>query len=99
MDNAIFESDILYPTDNLLEPGSIHISVLKPQTDGRLPFFITPKSDHNPADYFDTIVDILQADIFDRICIDIRNYGVFFVETGESNYIKLIYRDGKFRAE
>jgi len=95
MYNPIFERDLLYPTDNLLEPGSVRVSVLKPETDGRLPLFITPKSDHDPMDYFDTIVDIIKTDIFDRIHIDIKSYGIFYIDKGNSNYIRLVYRNGK----
>lgn len=97
MFNPMFERDLLYPTDNLLEPGSVHVSVFKPDMQGKLALLISPKTDHNPLDYVDTIIDIIQVDIFNRIHIDIRDFGIFFFESNNSSYIKLIYEDGKPR--
>ncbi|NLM11322.1 MAG: hypothetical protein GX213_11215 [Clostridiaceae bacterium] len=95
MNNAIFERDLLYPTNNFFEPGSVHLSILKPDTEGRLALLISPKTDHNPLDYADTIIRIIQLDIFNRVRIDIRSTGIFFFETDNRKYIKLTYKDGK----
>ena len=95
MYNHMFERDLLYPTDNALEPGSVHVSVLNPDIEGRLPVLISSKTEHNPIDYIDALIDIIQVDIFDRIRIDIRESGVFFFEKGDNSYTKLIFKDGK----
>ncbi|NLK68938.1 MAG: hypothetical protein GX283_07230 [Clostridiaceae bacterium] len=95
MYNHMFERDLLYPTDNPLEPGSVHVSVLSPDIDGRLPVLISSKSEHNPIDYIDDVVEVIQADIFDRIRIDIRDLGVLFIHKSEEEYTKIIYENGK----
>lgn len=78
MKTAMFERDILYPTQNPMEPGSVHITVYSPETTGRLPIVIKAKTNHNPVDYVLEIIGILQADVFDRIRIDIRSSGIMY---------------------
>lgn len=91
----IFDRDLLYPTDNLLDPGSVHVAVMKPDDNGKLPVFIKAKSNHNPMDYQETLVGILQADIFDRTRIDIRKQGIFYFTIKDDEFIKLTYQNGK----
>lgn len=95
MFEPMFERDLLYPVDFQSEPGSIHITVLKPDTKGKIQILITPKTDHNPFDYADSLIGILQADIFDRARIDIKKQGVFFFKSENDEYIKLIFEDGE----
>ncbi|HEY8500049.1 MAG TPA: hypothetical protein VIL89_05475 [Clostridia bacterium] len=95
MHQPMFERYLLYPTDNLLEPGSVHIAVLKPDILGKLPILIVPKTVHNPLDHIDILIDIIQADIFDRTQINIRDQGIFFFQVNENEYIKLTYENGK----
>ncbi|MGI6084633.1 MAG: hypothetical protein ACOYIF_04225 [Acetivibrionales bacterium] len=85
MRKAMFERDILYPTQNPMEPGSAHITVCSPENTGGLPIIVEAKTNHNPVDYLVEIVGILQADIFDRIRIDIRSKGIiYFVPSDNS---------------
>jgi len=95
MQQPMFERDILYPTGNLTEPGSIHVAVLKPDNEGMLPVIITSKSDHDPKNYIDTLIGIIQADIFDRTRIDIRNQGVFYLTAADGGYLKIYFQNGK----
>lgn len=83
----LFERDILYPTDNNNDPGSIHIQVYSPDDNVKIPVVIECKTNHSPIRYIDTILRIMQSDIFDRIVIDIRkNINLFIKNTGfESN--------------
>jgi hypothetical protein len=76
MKKAMFERDILYPTQNPLEPGSV--TVYSPENTGGLPIVIKAKTGHNPVDYVNEIITILQTDIFDRIRIDIRSSGIIY---------------------
>ena len=94
MHQPMFDRDLLYPTNNVLEPGSIHVAVLKPDIRGRVPIVITSKTDHNPLDYVETLVDIIQADIFDRTRMNVREQGIFLFRT-EDTYTKLVFEDGK----
>lgn len=85
MKKAMFERDILYPTQNLMEPGSVHVTVYSPENTGGLPIVIKAKTDHNPIDYVNEIITILQTDVFDRIRIDIRTYGIIYFVPHDQN--------------
>ena len=80
MKKAMFERDILYPTGKPTEPGSVHVTVYPPEYSARIPIVIESKSNHNPLDYMAEIVKILQADIFDRIRINIIANGSFYLK-------------------
>lgn len=95
MYTPIFDRDLLYPTDSHLAPGSVHVAVMRPDIHGKLPVFISPKSNHNPMDYIHTLIGIIQADIFDRTRIDIKTQGVFFFLLTGDEYMKVSYQDGK----
>ncbi|MBP7176284.1 MAG: hypothetical protein KBA53_08745 [Thermoclostridium sp.] len=95
MYTPMFDRDLLYPTKSQMEPGSVHVAVMKPDNQGKLPVFISSKSNHNPMDYLPTLIGILQADIFDRTRIDIKERGLFFFVLPNNEYIKLFYQDGQ----
>ncbi len=78
MKKAMFERDILYPTQKPFEPGSVHVTVFPPENSGGIPMVIEAKTSHNLLDYVPDIVGILQADVFDRIRIDIKVSGMLF---------------------
>ena len=85
MKKAMFERDILYPTQNPLVPGSAHVTVYSPENTGGLPIVIKAKTNHNPVEYVVEIVSILQTDIFDRIRIDIRSKGIIYFVPFDKN--------------
>jgi hypothetical protein len=85
MKKAMFERDILYPTQNPLEPGSVQVTVYSPENTGGLPIVIKAKTNHNPVDYVMEIISILQTDIFDRIRIDIRTSGIIYFVPHDKN--------------
>ena len=90
MQNPMFERDILYQTQNPLEPGSVRITVYSPEDTGGLTVVVKAKTDHNPIDYLQDIVSILQIDIFDRIRINIKENGVFyFVPINKKSALKI----------
>lgn len=70
--DVLFERDILYPTDNYNEPGSVHIQVASPNKNARIPVLIESKTSHSPVKYLHSILRIMQSDIFDRIFIDAK---------------------------
>ncbi len=92
----LFEKDMLYPTDNSIEPGCIHIQVLSPDNDAKIPVIIENKSSHSPLKYIDSIIRLMQTDIFDRILVDIKkNVDIYIksekqaLEPGKSAYIRV----------
>lgn len=92
MKKAMFERDILYPTQNPLEPGSVHVTVYSPENTGGLPVIIKAKTGHNPVNYVTEILGILQTDVFDRIRIDIRSSGIIhFVSSGKNASCYRVY--------
>lgn len=70
--DLLFERDMLYPTDNGIEPGCIHAQVFGPDTDAKIPVILEAKTPHSPLKYLDNIIRIMQSEIFDRIFIDVR---------------------------
>ena len=103
---ALFERDILYPTGNINEPGSIHIQVLSPNKNARIPVVIESKTSHSPLVYLDSIVRIIQTDIFDRIFVDIRKNVILYLkvgkdlmkESGGKPYVMVIYNGTSFES-
>ncbi|HOQ08395.1 MAG TPA: hypothetical protein PK127_10565 [Clostridiales bacterium] len=102
----LFEKDMLYPTENSIEPGSIHIRILSPDNRSRLPVLIEPKSNHPPIKYIDSIIRLMQTDIFDRIFVDIKKNVEIYIakhnadgDRGDTTYIRVYYRDGELVEE
>ena len=79
MSQPMFERDLLYPTESQFEPGSVHIRVFSPDPDGRIPVHVEAKSVHDPLSHLDTILTIMQSDIFDRIRIDLKKSCTIFL--------------------
>lgn len=105
--DILFERDILYPTDSSNEPGSIHIQVLSPDKNTKIPVLIEGKTSHSPLKYIDSIMRIMQSDIFDRIFIDIRkNVDIYIkatsenaVEYGNHSHIKISFSGDRVESE
>lgn len=107
MNQPMFERDLLYPTDVPFEPGSVHIRVFAPESDGRMPVHIEAKTNHDLVDHIEAIMTLMQSDIFDRIRMDIRRSGVIYLhphgegdtvcvrynENGRSHSTKVIHED------
>jgi len=95
--DILLERDMLYPTSNGIEFGSIHIQVYSPDQNARVPLVLESKSGHSPLKNIDTIVRIMQSDIFDRVFIDIKkNIDIYIKiseeqlkENGGHSYIKI----------
>lgn len=68
----LYERDMLYPTMNINEPGSVHVQIHNPNKFARIPVIIESKTNHSPVKYIDSIMRIMQSDIFDRIFIDMK---------------------------
>lgn len=81
--DILFERDMLYPTDNSNEPGSIHIQVFGPDKAARIPVVVEGKTSHSPLKYIDSIVRIMQSDIFDRVFIDIRKNVDIYIKAAD----------------
>lgn len=84
MKKAMFERDILYPTQKTSEPGSVHVTVYPPKNSGGIPVVIEAKTVHNPSDYIPEIVEILQVDVFDRIRIDVKKCGILLFKAEQN---------------
>lgn len=101
MSQPMFERDLLYPTDVPYEPGSVHIRVFAPESDGRMPVHVEAKTEHNPLHHLDEIVNIMQSDIFDRIRMDIRKSGTIYLHprVGEDVVCVRYAENGRNRTE
>ena len=78
MKKAMFERDILFPTGNPAEPGSVNVAIYPPENTGALPVAVKAKTNHDLKDYVAEIADILQIEIFDRIKLDIKSKGIIY---------------------
>lgn len=102
--DVLFERDMLYPTGNINEPGSIHIQVLSPNKIAKIPVVIECKTNHSPLKFLDTIIRIMQTDIFDRIFVDMSKNTTLYIkagnellaESGGKPYIKVSHGDAGF---
>lgn len=101
MTDVLFEKDMLYPTDNSIEPGCIHIRVLSPDNSNKLPVLIEDKSNHSPMKYIDSIIRLMQTDIFDRILVDIKKNVDLYIkaDTEGSVYHKISMTGDKITSE
>jgi hypothetical protein len=87
---VLFERDLLYPTENLNEPGSVHIKVFSPNSNATIPVLVEGKSNHAPLKYIDVIANIMQIDIFDRIQINVRKSLVIYIPA-DGHFTKVQY--------
>jgi hypothetical protein len=81
---VLYERDMLYPTDNSIEPGSIHIQICGPDNNAKIPVIIEGKTQHSPLAHIDSIIRIMQSDIFDRVFIDVRKNTDIYIKVNES---------------
>ncbi|HEX2944625.1 MAG TPA: hypothetical protein VHT96_01565 [Clostridia bacterium] len=79
--DLLFERDMLFPTDNSIEPGCIHAQVYGPDTDAKIPVVLEAKTAHSPLKYIENIIRIMQSEIFDRIFIDVRKSVDIYIRT------------------
>jgi hypothetical protein len=104
---VLFERDMLYPTGNLNEPGSVHVQIFNPNKRARIPVLIESKTNHLPLTYIDSIARIMQSDIFDRIFVDIKKNVDLYIkieaelskEYDGKSFIKVVYNGNKVEYE
>lgn len=93
MSAFLFERDLLYPTDNVLTPGIMHVTMLNPNNT-KIPVLVEPKSNHSAVEYVNAVLDILQKDIFDRINIRAYDNTSIYIALSDSDREK--YGEGKY---
>lgn len=93
MSSYLLERDLLYTTDNLLDPGCFHVKILNPNN-SKMPVIIESKSGHSLVEYIGTIIDVLQNDTFDRIRLKIIDCTVLYILPVDLDRQK--YPDAKF---
>lgn len=102
--SIVYERDLLYPTDNVNDPGCIHIEVLNPNKSGKMPILIESKTPHSPVKHINSIIRIMQMDIFDRIHIEVKNSARLYIKASDElmkeyenkKFIKIIVDGDKF---
>lgn len=99
MSSLLFERDLLYPTDNIIDPGILHVKILSPDN-SKMPVVVEPKSNHSSVENINAVLDVLQKDIFDRINIRIYdNTSVYILlndsdkgKYGNVKYINVVFK-------
>lgn len=94
--NAVYERDLLYPTDNISDPGSIHVEILNPTKAGRMPVVIECKTAHSPIKNINAIIRVMQSDIFDRILVDIKKNVDLYIRTHSFEDLQSQYAGAAF---
>ncbi len=95
MDNKVmYERDILFPTENKYEPGIIHVKILSPTKKGSMPVIIECKTDHSPILNINSIIQIMQGEIFDRINISVKDNISLYIKIPDC--LKGEYPDEKY---
>ncbi len=98
MSSLLFERDLLYPTDNIIDPGILHVRILSPDN-SKMPVVVEPKSNHSAIENVSIVLDVLQRDIFDRINIRIYDNTTVYIllndldkeKYGDVKYLKIVY--------
>jgi hypothetical protein len=85
MSDILYERDLLYPTENLSEPGCVHVEVMNPDIKARIPIVIESKTVHSPVNYIDSIIRIMQSDIFDRVFVDIKSRASIYIRSSKES--------------
>ncbi len=99
MSSFLFERDLLYPTDNILDPGILHVKILNPNN-SKMPVVVEPKSNHSAANNISSVLDIIQKDIFDRINIKVVDNTQVYVllneldkkDYGDTQCLKVVFK-------
>ncbi|MDF2988619.1 MAG: hypothetical protein K0R50_4129 [Eubacterium sp.] len=84
MSSFLFERDLLFPTDNILDPGILHARILNPNN-SKMPLVVETKSSHSAAENINSVLDVLQKDIFDRINIRIYDNTQVYILLNEAD--------------
>lgn len=94
--------DLLYDSGEPTEPGSIHVSILSPNSRPRLPIIIEEKTKHNPLKHMQSIIDVICSEMLNRVRIDIKKDVALYLKSNEeirkefdTPYIKVYYKDDK----
>ena len=101
--SVVYERDLLYQTDNVNDPGCIHVEVLNPNKTGHMPILIESKTAHSPVKHINSILRIMQIDIFDRIHIEVKDSARLYIrnnedlkkEYGDKKYIEVVFNQDK----
>lgn len=101
--DVLFSRDILFPTENISEPGCVHVDIYKPDKNSRIPIIVESKTEHSPVKHIDPIMGIIQSDILDRIFVDIRkNTNLYIVDkegysrdSDGKKYLKVVFKSDK----
>ena len=102
MIEPLIKVDLLFPTENIVEPGSMTVQVLAPKQANKLAAVIEVRSSTSITRYVDSIAMVLQSAVFDRIRIDVRrDINIYFVESDavsaefpNAKYVKLSFSEG-----
>ncbi len=79
----MFQRDLLYPTESIVEPGSVHVNIYNPNSQGKMPVEIESKTNHSPIQYLDVILRIMQSEIFDRILLNVKANTTIYIKSTE----------------
>lgn len=100
-DKIVYERELLYAAGSENELGVVHLEVMGTNKPGRVQVVIESKSKHSVIEYIDSIIDIIQKDVFDRLDIDVTKKVDIYVRLDEEDrkdqdvgkYVKIVLTD------
>ena len=100
--HIIFEKTLMYSTIDRNVPGSFQVRVLEPRVDGRIPVVIDNLTKHSPLENIQSIVHVLQGEIFQRISIDVRRSVDIYIRANaelqrqlKAEYMQVVFARGR----
>lgn len=95
----LYSRDLLYTTDSIFEPGSIHMDILSMDKISKIPVLIESKTKHSPLKHMDSVIKVIQDEVFDRILVDVRKNVNLYIKVNEDmgkeyrgiNFVKVIF--------
>ena len=99
---VVFEKTLMYSAIDRNVPGSFLVRVLEPRVDGRIPVVIDHLTTHSPLENIQSIVHVLQGEIFQRINIDVRRSVDIYIRANtemqrqlKAEYVQVVFASGR----
>lgn len=101
--NIVYERDLLYSVGSENDLGVVHLEVMGMGKSGKVQVIIENKSKHSAVEHIDTIIDIMQKDVFDRLDVNVTKNVDINIKISEEDkknydnkkYLKITFNNGE----
>jgi len=106
MPEVAYNVDLLFPTKDNEQPGTMHVKVMSPRAKTRLTIVIEVDQHAPIMENITSIISYMQKDIFNRINTDAKSETTIFLdakshqdEFPDCEYVRLIYDGSEYGYE